>query len=92
MLWNQTHRDVHPDPTRYHEVRDRTYAFAAAIKSADPSALTAGPTVWGLDGLRFALAAVAGLARLLLNYRAILAKPAYPRRRRSGASGGWVAD
>jgi hypothetical protein len=47
MLWNQTHRDVHPDPTRYDEVRDRTYAYAAAIKSADPSALTAGPTVWG---------------------------------------------
>ena len=47
MLWNQTHRDVHPDPTRYDEVRDRTYAYAVAIKSADPSALTAGSTVWG---------------------------------------------
>ncbi len=47
MLWNQTHRDVHPDPTRYDEVRDRTYAYATAIKSVDPSALTAGSTVWG---------------------------------------------
>jgi hypothetical protein len=47
MLWNSTHRDVHPSPTSYNELRDRTWAYAAAIKSADASAKTLGPVVWG---------------------------------------------
>ncbi len=47
MLWNSTHRDVHPDPTTYDEMRDRTYAYAAAVKAADPNAFTLGPVVWG---------------------------------------------
>ena len=47
MLWNSTHRDVHPDPTSYDEMRDRTWAYAAALKAADPSAQTLGPVVWG---------------------------------------------
>lgn len=47
MLWNDTHRDVHPTPTSYDELRDRTYAYAAAIKSADPGAATLGPVLWG---------------------------------------------
>ncbi len=47
MLWNSTHRDVHPEPTSYDEIRDRTWQYGAAIKSADPSARTLGPTVWG---------------------------------------------
>lgn len=47
MLWNSTHRDVHPDPTSYDELRDRTFAYAAAIKAADPSAQTLGPVLWG---------------------------------------------
>ncbi len=47
MLWNSTHRDVHPDPTSYDEMRDRTYLYAAAIKAADPSAQTLGPVLWG---------------------------------------------
>ncbi len=47
MLWPDTHRDVHPQPTSYDEVRDRTYAYAAAIKATDPGARTFGPTVWG---------------------------------------------
>jgi len=47
MLWNSTHRDVHPDPTTYDEMRDRTWAYAGAIKSADPTAKTLGPVVWG---------------------------------------------
>jgi hypothetical protein len=47
MLWNSTHRDVHPDPTTYDEMRDRTWAYASAIKSADPTAKTLGPVVWG---------------------------------------------
>ncbi len=47
MLWNDTHRDVHPAPTSYDELRDRTYQYAAAIKAADPSAKTLGPVLWG---------------------------------------------
>ena len=47
MLWNSTHRDVHPQPTNYNELRDKTYAYAAAIKQADPSAQTLGPVLWG---------------------------------------------
>jgi len=47
MLWNSTHRDVHPNPTTYDEMRDKTWAYAAAIKAADPGAKTLGPVVWG---------------------------------------------
>ncbi len=47
MLWSDTHRDVHPEPTSYDEMRDRTYAYGAAIKEADPGAKTLGPVVWG---------------------------------------------
>ena len=47
MLWSDTHRDVHPTPNSYDEMRDRTYAYAAAIKAADPQAQTLGPVAWG---------------------------------------------
>jgi hypothetical protein len=47
MLWNSTHRDVHPDPTSYDELRDQTWDYATAIKASDPSAQTLGPVVWG---------------------------------------------
>jgi hypothetical protein len=47
MLWHVTHRDVHPEPVGYDELRDRTYAYAAAIKAADPTAKTLGPALWG---------------------------------------------
>ncbi|MFN8528332.1 MAG: glycoside hydrolase family 44 protein [Anaerolineae bacterium] len=46
-LWNSTHRDVHPDPLSYDELRDRTFEYAAAIKATDPDALTLGPVEWG---------------------------------------------
>lgn len=47
MLWYDTHRDVHPSPTTYDEMRDRTIAYAAAIKQTDPQAQTLGPVTWG---------------------------------------------
>ena len=47
MLWNSTHRDVHPDPVTYEELADRTRQYAAALKGADPSAKTLGPVLWG---------------------------------------------
>ena len=47
MLWSSTHLDVHPQATSYDEMRDLTYAYAAAIKAVDPEAQTLGPVVWG---------------------------------------------
>jgi hypothetical protein len=47
MLWSHTHRDLHPAPLSYDELRDRTVAYAAAIKATDPSAATLGPAEWG---------------------------------------------
>lgn len=47
MLWNSTHRDVHPGPATYDEVWTAGLAVAQAIKAADPAAITLGPVVWG---------------------------------------------
>ena len=47
MLWNSTHRDVHPTPASYDELRDRTWQYAAALKGADSGAKTLGPVLWG---------------------------------------------
>ena len=54
MLWADTHRDVHPQPTGYDELRDRTLAYAAAIKAVDAGARRhsarrrgAGPAISG---------------------------------------------
>ena len=47
MLWNETHRDVRPEPLSYDEIRDLTVAYGAAVKAADPAANTLGPVVWG---------------------------------------------
>lgn len=42
-LWFDTHRDIFPTGLTYDQWRDRTIAYAAAIKSADPTALVLGP-------------------------------------------------
>lgn len=47
MLWNDTHRDVHPQPASYDMVRDRIIQYGSAAKAADPAALTLGPVTWG---------------------------------------------
>jgi Glycoside hydrolase family 44 len=47
MLWNSTHRDVHPDPTTYDELLEKTIAYATAVRRADPDAKIAGPAEWG---------------------------------------------
>ncbi|HVP69291.1 MAG TPA: glycoside hydrolase family 44 protein [Anaeromyxobacteraceae bacterium] len=47
MLWNSTHRDVHPEPPSYEEVLERTVAYASAVRRADPDAVIAGPALWG---------------------------------------------
>ncbi|HYF65088.1 MAG TPA: glycoside hydrolase family 44 protein [Herpetosiphonaceae bacterium] len=47
MLWHETHRDIHPEPATYDEVRDAALQFAPAIKAADPGAKVLGPALWG---------------------------------------------
>jgi hypothetical protein len=50
MLWNSTHRDVHPEPTTYDELLDRTLSYGRVVREADPDAVIAGPTEWGWTG------------------------------------------
>ncbi len=47
MLWSDTHRDIHPQPTSYDEVRDLATTYAPAIKQRDPNAQILGPELWG---------------------------------------------
>ncbi|HEY1013665.1 MAG TPA: glycoside hydrolase family 44 protein, partial [Herpetosiphonaceae bacterium] len=44
------HRDIHPNPPTYDEVRDAALAFAPPIKAADPGAQVLGPAEWGWWG------------------------------------------
>jgi hypothetical protein len=52
-LWDSTHRDVHPEPTTYDELLEKTIAFGTAVRKADPDALIAGPAEWGWPGYFF---------------------------------------
>lgn len=52
-LWNDTHRDVHPDPVTQDELLDRTIRYATAIRRADPEIPIAGPAEWGWTGYLF---------------------------------------
>lgn len=47
ILWNSSHRDVHPDPVTYDELWQRTLGYAPAIKAQDPNAQIFGPVTWG---------------------------------------------
>jgi uncharacterized protein (TIGR03437 family) len=49
MIWLFVHRDVHPNPPGYDEIRDLGFAYAAMIKSVDPSAQVSGPVLSGWD-------------------------------------------
>jgi hypothetical protein len=42
-IWGGTHRDVHPSPTAYNEMRDRFVTEARKLKGWDPKALRLGP-------------------------------------------------
>jgi hypothetical protein len=46
-IWFETHRDLAPVGLTYDRLRDLTYQYAAAIKTADPAAQTLGPAVMG---------------------------------------------
>lgn len=49
-IWHGTHRDVHPIGANAAEIRDKSVDYASRIRSADPSALIAGPEEWGWSG------------------------------------------
>jgi len=42
-IWGGTHRDIHPNPTGYAELRDTYLAEARSLKSWDPAAVRLGP-------------------------------------------------
>jgi hypothetical protein len=52
-LWNETHRDVHPEPLGYDELLERSIKYAEAIRAADPDGLIAGPAEWGWLGYMY---------------------------------------
>lgn len=64
MLWNSTHRDVHPEPPTYDEIWNRDLDYAFAIKQEDMSAEVTGPVTWGYCDL-FTSAADAALGNCL---------------------------
>jgi hypothetical protein len=47
MLWNDTHRDVHPKAVTYDELLGKTVLYAKAVRAADPEGRIAGPGLWG---------------------------------------------
>lgn len=51
MLWNSTHRDVHPTAPTYDEVWTRGRDLAIRIKQQDAGALVFGPVTWGYPDL-----------------------------------------
>jgi hypothetical protein len=53
MLWDSTHRDVHPDPVGYDELLERSVHYATAIRKADPEVRIAGPSVWGWPAYQY---------------------------------------
>jgi Glycoside hydrolase family 44 len=42
-IWGSTHRDVHPAPTAYNEMRDTFLTESRALKGWDPQAIRLGP-------------------------------------------------
>jgi hypothetical protein len=48
MLWDSTHRAVHPSPVTFAEVWQTTSSYAPVIRQADPGARILGYTSWGV--------------------------------------------
>jgi len=67
MLWNQTHRDVYPEPLSYSGIRDLSYRYAAAIKEVHPTVNILGPVVWGWTSYEFSAADAAAGRDWFLN-------------------------
>jgi hypothetical protein len=52
-LWHLNHRDVRTTGATMQEVRDRMFAYGAAVKAVDPGAQLVGPEEWGWSGYFF---------------------------------------
>jgi len=52
-LWHQNHRDVRSTGATMREIRDRMFAYGAAVKAVDPGAQLVGPEEWGWSGYFF---------------------------------------
>ncbi|HEX8702342.1 MAG TPA: glycoside hydrolase family 44 protein [Myxococcaceae bacterium] len=52
-IWHQTHRDVRTTGATMEEVRNRMFAYGAAVKAVDPGAQLVGPEEWGWSGYFF---------------------------------------
>lgn len=46
-LWDSTHRDIHPSPTSYDELWEKSRDAAIAVKEEDSSATVLGFSEWG---------------------------------------------
>jgi len=46
-LWDSTHYSVHPTPTTYDELWEKTVRYASVIKQTEPQAMIFGPVTWG---------------------------------------------
>src|SRR3984893_14929122 len=49
-LWQETHRDVHPNGPTMDEIKNDIIDYGAKVKATDPSALLVGPEEWGWPG------------------------------------------
>ena len=47
MLWNSTHRDIHPTAPTYDEVWSKGRDVALVVKAIEPQAKIFGPVTWG---------------------------------------------
>jgi hypothetical protein len=56
VLWNSTHRDVHPDPLTADELWSKSKATAEAVKAADGTGAVLGPGDWGWCAYYFSAA------------------------------------
>ncbi|BDI30511.1 hypothetical protein CCAX7_25620 [Capsulimonas corticalis] len=52
-IWHLTHHDVDPAGIGMDEYRDRLFAYAAMVKSVDPTALVVGPESWDFLGAKY---------------------------------------
>ena len=48
--WSHTHPEIHPNPTSYAELVEKSIAYAAAAKDVEPGALIFGPANYGWQG------------------------------------------
>lgn len=56
MLWNSTHRDVHPQPVSDDEYFSDFSRYADMVKQEDPNALVCAPESWGWNGYLYSAA------------------------------------